>query len=142
MKKLLVLSALALCLAACYHVKTNPGRVGQMYFTTIFFDVSGQDISVKSYKFLDEAAKVYRKNPDAQIEVRGYTDGTGSEAGNLKLSQERADKVSVALQERVITAAHISAVGYGIEKPIASNQTPEGRQQNRRVEIEFHYPEN
>lgn len=142
MKKLLVLSVCACFLAACYHIKSTPGRVGQMYFTTIFFDSSGQDISQSSYKFLDEAVKVYKKNPQVQIEVRGYTDSTGSEAGNLKLSQERAEKVSAALQSRGVPRAHISAAGYGPDKPIASNRTPEGRQQNRRVEIEFPYPEN
>lgn len=142
MKKLGLLLLISVCLGACMHVKTNPGRVGQMYFTTIFFTSSGQEISKKSYKFLDEAAKIYKKNPDVQVEVRGYTDATGNEASNLKLSQERAEQVSAALQTRGVPADHISAAGYGPDKPIASNQTPEGRQQNRRVEIEFPYPEN
>jgi len=112
-----------------------------MYFTTIFFDVSGQDISKKSLKALDQTVKIFKKNPDVQIEVRGYTDSTGSESGNLDLSQQRAEMVAAALQERGIPRDHISAAGYGPAKPIASNQTPEGRQQNRRVEIEFPYPE-
>ena len=142
MKKLGFLVLAIGCLGACYHVNSQPGRVGQMYFTTIVFDVNGQDIAHKSYKRLDQAVKIYKKNPDVQIEVRGYTDATGSEAGNLKLSQERAEKVAAALQTRGVAPEHISAAGYGAEKPVASNQTPEGRQQNRRVEIEFPYPGN
>ena len=141
MRKLLVLCMCALVLGACYYRKTNPGRVGQMYFTTIFFDSNGQEIAPKSYKFLDQAVKVYKKNPAIQVEVRGYTDASGNEASNFVLSQQRAEKVSQALQERGIPAENLLVTGYGPEKPIASNQTPEGRQRNRRVEIEFPYPE-
>lgn len=141
MKKILFVLIMSLVLGACLHHKPAPGRVGQMYFTTISFTSSGQDISQKSYKALDQAVKMYKKNPNVQVEVRGYTDATGSDAGNLSLSQQRAETVSRALQERGISADHISAKGYGAAKPIASNQTPEGRQQNRRVEIEFPYPE-
>lgn len=142
MKKITFILLAGLCLGACLHVKSNPGRVGQMYFATISFTSSGQEISNKSYKFLDQTAKMYKKNPDVQVEVRGYTDSTGNEAANLTLSKERAETVSRALQERGIPADHISAKGYGSAKPVASNQTPEGKQQNRRVEIEFPYPEN
>ena len=142
MKKILFLFSCALCLTACLHVKSDPGRVGQMYIAIISFTSSGQDISRKSYKLLDQAAKMYKKNPQVQVEVRGYTDSTCSEAGNLKLSQERAETVSLALQTRGVPADHITAVGYGAAKPVASNQTPEGKQQNRRVEVEFPYPEN
>ena len=142
MKKITFILLTGLLLGACFHAKPNPGRVGQMYFTTISFTSSGQDISRKSYKFLDQAVKMYKKNPDVQVEVRGYTDSTGSEAGNLALSRERAETVSRALQERGIPADHIVAKGYGSAKPVASNQTPEGKQQNRRVEIEFPYPDN
>lgn len=141
MRKLIVLLLCVVLLGACYYRKTNPGRVGQMYFTTIFFDSNGQEIARKSYKFLDQAVKIYKKNPAVQVEVRGYTDASGNEASNLKLSRERAEKVSQALQARGIPAANLLVTGYGPEKPIASNQTPEGRQRNRRVEIEFPYPE-
>ena len=109
---------------------------------SISFTSDGQEIAKRSYKVLDQTVKIYKKNPDVQVEVRGYTDATGSEAGNLNLSQLRAEKVSQALQTRGIPGSHISAAGYGPANPVASNQTPEGRQQNRRVEIEFPYPDN
>ena len=142
MKKLILACLCTVLVGACYHVKTNPGRVGTMYFATIAFDVNGEDIDLPSYKNIDEAVKVYKKNPAVKIEVRGYTDSTGSKTGNLHLSQQRAETVSKALELRGVPKEHIITAGYGSAKPIASNQTPEGRQQNRRVEIEFPYPEN
>lgn len=142
MKNVLLFIFCCCFLAACFHSKASSGRVGQMYFATISFTINEDDIDRASYKRLDKAVKVYKKNPAVKIEVRGYADATGIESGNVKLSQQRADKVSRALQIRGVPADHIIATGYGSAKPIASNHTPEGRQQNRRVEIEFPYPEN
>ena len=142
MNKLWLLGLCCIGLSGCFHAPSDPGRVGQMYFTTIYFTTNGQDIDAPSYKRLDQTIKIYKKSPDAQVEVRGYTDSTGSERGNLNLSQQRAEKVAQALQERGIPASHLSVAGYGHAKPLASNLTPEGRQKNRRVEIEFPYPEN
>lgn len=142
MKKIAFLLACALPLGACHAVKTDPGRVGQLYFSTVSFGVNGDEIELASYKSIDEAAKVYKKDPTLTVEVRGYTDSSGKEAANMALSQKRADKVAKALQIRGVDAARIRAKGYGSAKPVASNNTPEGRRQNRRVEIEFPYPGN
>lgn len=140
MGKLLFLSLCMVLLSGCFRAQSDVGRVGQMYFTMIYFTTSGQDIDKPSYKRIEQTAKVFKKDPTVQVEVRGYTDSTGSERGNLNLSLQRAEKVSQALQAQGIPANRISAKGYGHVKPIASNQTPEGRQKNRRVEIEFPYP--
>ena len=142
MKKLLLLCIATLLLAACGARRSDPGRVGQMYFSAIMFNLNGSQITPASYKLIDEAAKVYKKNPDVTVEVRGYTDSLGSDKVNLRLSQQRADRVSQALQERGVPAGHIRAKGFGATKPVASNNTPQGREQNRRVEIEFPYPGN
>ncbi len=142
MKKLMLLCAGVLLLAACHTGNTQPGRVGQMYFTTIAFEVNGDEIEMSSYKFIDEAVKVYQKGPAVVMEVRGYTDSSGNAKSNLRLSQKRAQRVAKALQIRGIPAENMNVKGYGSEKPIVSNNTPEGRQQNRRVEIEFPYPAN
>lgn len=141
MKKLLLLCGAVLMAAACHTGNTQPGRVGQMYFSTITFEVNGDEIEMSSYKLIDEAVKVYQKDPSVIMEVRGYTDSSGNEKSNLRLSQKRADRVSKALQIRGVPQDHIKAKGYGSEKPIVSNKTPEGRQKNRRVEIEFPYPD-
>lgn len=142
MKKLSLLCICALLLTACYHGKKAPGRVGQMYFTTISFVTGSNDIEQSSYKQIDEAVKVYKKNPDVRVSVRGYTDTQGTKEANLQLSKVRAQKVAQALQDRGIAKEHLFVRGFGAIKPIASNNTPEGRQQNRRVEIEFPYPAN
>lgn len=141
MKKLGLLCLCSLLLAAC-HAKSAPGRVGQMYFTSISFVTSSNEIEQSSYKRLDEAARVYKKDPSVRVLVRGYTDSVGEKNANLALSKARAQKVAIALQERGVSKEHIWVRGYGPAKPIASNNTPEGRQQNRRVEIEFPYPAN
>ncbi len=142
MKNAIILCVSVLLLSACQARKVEPGRVGQMYLSTVSFDVNGDEIGLASYKFIDEAVKVYKKNPSVQIQVRGYTDASGNEKKNILLSQKRADKVAHSLQIRGVPPANISAKGYGSAKPIASNNTPEGREQNRRVEIEFPYPAN
>lgn len=142
MKRLLFVTVSALFLAACHAGNVEPGRVGHMYLSTVSFDVNGDEIKLSSYKFIDEAVKVYKKNPSVQIQVRGYTDASGNEKKNLILSQKRADKVAHSLQIRGVPAENISAKGYGSANPVVSNNTPEGREQNRRVEIEFPYPGN
>ena len=132
----------ALLASACASAPKTPGKVGQMYFSTVAFEVNGDEITLSSYKLIDEAAKVYKKDPAVTVQVRGYTDSSGKETANLRLSKKRAEKVSKALQIRGVPAKNISAEGYGSQKPVVSNNTPEGRAQNRRVEIEFPYPKN
>ncbi len=73
--------------------------------------------------------------PDSRIEVIGHTDNTGSAAYNYDLSQRRASSVAAILQGAGVAASRLSIIGAGEDQPVASNLTPEGRAQNRRVEI-------
>lgn len=73
--------------------------------------------------------------PDTSVQVIGHTDNTGSAAYNQDLSERRARSVAGILYEVGVTPARVQTVGRGESNPIASNQTPEGRQANRRVEI-------
>jgi outer membrane protein OmpA-like peptidoglycan-associated protein len=75
------------------------------------------------------------KYPNSRIEVIGHTDNTGTAAYNQDLSQRRAVSVSGVLRESGVPGGRLSAYGRGEDQPIASNLTPEGRAQNRRVEI-------
>ena len=86
MKKLILCCTGTLLLFACATGPKQPGRVGQMYFTTIAFDVNGDEIATASYKQIDEAVKVYLKDPSVKVEVRGYTDSSGNAQSNLRLS--------------------------------------------------------
>jgi outer membrane protein OmpA-like peptidoglycan-associated protein len=73
--------------------------------------------------------------PNSRIEVIGHTDNTGTAAYNQQLSQDRANSVAALLRSAGVPSARISTFGRGRDAPIASNATPEGRAQNRRVEI-------
>ena len=73
--------------------------------------------------------------PNSIVQVIGHTDNTGSAAYNQDLSERRAGAVASILQAGGVSGGRISAIGRGEDQPVASNLTPEGRQQNRRVEI-------
>jgi len=76
-----------------------------------------------------------QKNPQWYVEIQGHTDSTGPKAWNDTLSQMRADSVMNYLVSHGISASRLTANGYGSSEPVASNDTAEGRQQNRRVDF-------
>lgn len=84
---------------------------------------------------LNRLADFMRGNPKTRIIVEGYTDSTGTAAFNQQLSAERAQAVATALDSNGIPPDRIQTVGRGQDYPVASNTTPDGRQQNRRVDI-------
>ncbi len=84
---------------------------------------------------LDEAAAILQGVSGVAVEVGGHTDSQGSEGSNLSLSQGRADAVVEYLVGQDVDASLLTGVGYGEAEPVADNGTPEGRQQNRRIEF-------
>ena len=74
-------------------------------------------------------------HPGLRLNVKGYTDSTGSDAYNLKLSEQRSGAVRDYLTQEGIAGASISSEGFGEARPVASNDTAAGRQRNRRVEL-------
>ena len=84
---------------------------------------------------LDQVANELRDQPDVAYEVAGYTDSIGSEDYNQRLSERRAIAVHDYLVQQDVPSGQLTVRGYGEENPIASNDTAEGRAQNRRVEI-------
>ncbi|MEN8808089.1 MAG: OmpA family protein [Desulfobacterales bacterium] len=105
------------------------------YQGEIFFDVNSSTVKSEAYPMLDEAVKVLRNNPDLNVEVQGHTDNTGTAEYNLWLSQKRAESAMNYLVDKGIDPGRLTAKGYGFERPVASNDTPEGRAKNRRVEF-------
>jgi outer membrane protein OmpA-like peptidoglycan-associated protein len=89
---------------------------------------------------LGQLASTLAQYDKTTITVRGYTDNTGSAAYNQRLSQDRANSVASYLIRSGVPASRIQAIGYGMSNPVASNATPEGRAQNRRVEISINPP--
>lgn len=110
------------------------------YQNQINFDFDSYVIKKESYSALDEAVKVLKKYDEMLFVVEGYTDDVGSDAYNLNLSRERAKSVMNYFVSKGIPANRISSTGYGESKPIASNETEEGRAKNRRVEIKSKAP--
>ena len=73
--------------------------------------------------------------PDRAVTIEGHTDSTGSAEYNLDLSQRRATAVRSFMQAQGLDTERLEAVGFGMQRPVADNETPEGRKRNRRVEI-------
>jgi outer membrane protein OmpA-like peptidoglycan-associated protein len=101
----------------------------------VLFEQGGNQLSASAQARLDTVAQALAAYPDRNIVVEGHTDATGSDATNQDLSQRRADAVRTYLEARGVPAERMRAVGRGESTPIASNDTPEGRANNRRVEV-------
>ncbi|MEN6375642.1 MAG: OmpA family protein [Smithella sp.] len=104
------------------------------------FDFDKATIKKGYYKDIDDLVAVMKQYTDLNVTIEGHTDSIGKAAYNKKLSQKRADAVKKYMVEKGgISADRLTAVGYGEDKPIASNKTKQGRQKNRRVEAVADY---
>ena len=103
----------------------------------VHFNSGSDQLSVSAQKILKGVAKNLREHPRMRVEVAGHTDNTGSEAINQQLSLNRARSATKFLVELGINPKVLSTRGYAAAQPIASNDSPEGRLQNRRVEMRF-----
>jgi len=101
----------------------------------VFFRRGSARLSPRSFGLLGQVSQVLRENEDLRVRIEGHTDATGSNSTNLRLSQRRADSVRSYLVRLGVDPDRLVAVGYGEEKPIASNATRGGRVRNRRVEF-------
>jgi outer membrane protein OmpA-like peptidoglycan-associated protein len=100
------------------------------------FKLGSAELLPESFPLLDEVVAVLQDNPQIElIQVEGHTDSTGGAAINRKLSGERAGSVRTYLASKGVDEKRMVAKGFGPDKPIASNDTPEGQEQNRRVEF-------
>ena len=99
------------------------------------FDTGKQDIRPESFPALDRVADVLKQNPNVRVVIEGHTDNVGRKTYNQKLSENRAQAVMEYVLQKGIGAERLSFVGYGISKPIASNETAKGRARNRRVQL-------
>jgi len=105
-------------------------------FDRLTFATGSANIDMdKSSEQLENIAQIMKAYPNVKIKLGGYTDNTGSAEGNMKLSAARANAVKAALIAKVIDATRIETEGYGSAHPVASNDTEEGRAQNRRIAI-------
>jgi outer membrane protein OmpA-like peptidoglycan-associated protein len=111
-------------------------RTGVLNLEALFFETGKADIAINSKAYLNLVGKILGKYPKLQMEIGGHTDNVGNAAHNQKLSQDRSDAVRLYLIASYPELnGHLTAKGYGMSQPKASNKSAEGRQINRRVEI-------
>ena len=111
-------------------VKKFSGAIEGIYFAS-----GSSKIRKKSFKVLDAAAAVLKKWPTVHLRIEGHTDNRGKASANKKLSQARAEAVRDYMISKGLDASRLTAVGYGPDRPVASNKTSKGRAKNRRIEF-------
>ena len=113
--------------------KLVPGKA--ILLKNIYFEFDKDELMPRSYVELNKLLKIMRENPKLNIEILGHTDALGDDAYNLDLSRRRAESVVKFLTDNKVGKARLRASGKGEQQPVASNETDEGRAQNRRVEF-------
>jgi outer membrane protein OmpA-like peptidoglycan-associated protein len=102
----------------------------------VMFDTAKATIKPESHELLNDVAEVIKEHPGIKkVRIEGHTDSDGTDAYNKKLSDDRAASVRAFLVEAGVAEDRLESVGYGEEKPIADNDTEEGKYKNRRVEF-------
>jgi outer membrane protein OmpA-like peptidoglycan-associated protein len=109
---------------------------GRYIVRGIFFDTDSDRIKPESAPAIRQIAKTLEANPALKLLIEGHTDSTGDAAHNLDLSKRRGEAVKAVLVGQFqVDAGRLSSAGLGATKPVEPNDTPQGRAQNRRVEL-------
>ena len=108
-------------------------------FTNLEFVFSKAEINFDSYKSLTRLGTMLMENPDMRLRIEGHTDNVGGDSMNMTLSKARSTAVKVFLTDRGVDNKSIMIFYYGEQKPIATNDTEEGRAKNRRVELTIYF---
>jgi outer membrane protein OmpA-like peptidoglycan-associated protein len=120
-------------------IEQELATLGRVELHNILFDTASAQIRPESNGVLAEIANILGRNAGWKLSIEGHTDNVGGAAYNLDLSRRRAASVKSALvRDFHIDARRLATAGYGLTRPIASNETAQGRQQNRRVELVRH----
>ena len=110
---------------------------GDLTISGVLFEFGETTLKPGANTIVARAAAHLRANPDSRASIQGHTDHVGGKNFNQALSEERASAVANAIKQHGISADRVSAVGFGESRPVANNETPDGRSANRRVEIVF-----
>lgn len=115
--------------------KPAPPPKGEVSLKWVHFDFDKADLTPQAKATLDETARILKDHPGIMVEVDGYTDVIGTDTYNLKLSERRAKAVQNYLASKGVPAARLKVKALGKSNPVADNKTPQGRAENRRVEL-------
>ena len=117
-------------------LQTNDSARGLIVnMSDVLFDTGSFTLKPGAREKLAKVSGILLAHPGLTMQIEGHTDSVGSDGFNVRLSEQRADAVKDYLGEQGVSLASITAQGFGKAEPVASNDTPEGRQRNRRVEI-------
>jgi outer membrane protein OmpA-like peptidoglycan-associated protein len=116
-------------------VKRNGNDISLIMPGDVTFEKNSASLDSRFFNVLDSVATVLEEYRSTFVTVAGYTDSTGAADYNQKLSEKRASTVAVYLNSRGVVKERLAAVGHGEQKPVAGNNSPDGRSKNRRVEI-------
>jgi outer membrane protein OmpA-like peptidoglycan-associated protein len=120
-----------------YNLTTTNEGLRLTLSSFVLFAVNRSDLKETAKGALDQVLELLKAYPDNELRITGHTDSTGRDTYNQTLSERRAQSVADYLASRGVQRSRIQTVGYGKRRPVADNGTEEGRQQNRRVEIDI-----
>jgi len=121
---------------SCGKLLSDTVRIkGSIVLNNVLFETGKATLLPSSYPELDKVVKYLKRKTKVRVEISGHTDSEGSDVANLKLSDDRAKSVVEYIVSQGVPTTNLVSKGYGETKPVATNDTPEGRQRNRRVEF-------
>ncbi len=123
----------------CPEINPAVRRALDVIFENLIFATNSANIDATSLDDLDVLVDIMKDDPNLKLSIEGHTDNRGDSQYNLELSRLRAEAVKQYLVDRGIAAGRITAIGYGQTRPVASNETVQGRLKNRRVELKVSY---
>ena len=119
-------------------IALKPLKVGEkITLRNVFYKTDSFALDTRSRVELDKVVSLLNANPSMAIEIGGHTDNTGTAGHNILLSGRRAEEVANYLASKGIAAERISHKGYGMDVPVASNESEDGRALNRRTEMKI-----
>lgn len=121
--------------AAGLYIPSKKHPVEQIDLSAIQFDYARAELEADSMSILENISTELQKSPQMKIEVSAHTDDSGTALGKMAVTQARAEAIRTYLLSKGIHPEQVKAQGYGSVRPVADNNTDEGRQQNRRIEI-------
>lgn len=125
----------AAALAAIGKVETNDDEISVILNNDILFQYGKTDLSKNSKQTLNKAVELLNQTPNRRLVIEGHTDSVGSDEFNLELSEKRAKAVYDYMMKQGLNIKEVTYKGHGEARPVADNNTKEGRKANRRVEF-------